>query len=149
MYHEGTFRSHGLQYLSQCLSEVSAVNPEELPSDPGGIGQRAQEVEDGAQADLLTDSGGIFHRRVESRRKQESDAHLVNAVGDLHRGEVYSYSQRLHQVGTATAAGHRAIAVFSNPQPRPGNHEGHRSGNVEGSAAIPTGAAGIHQVRSL
>ena len=47
-----------------------------------GVGERAEEVEDGRHAELAPGGRGVAQGRVEERREAEADAGLPHAVGD-------------------------------------------------------------------
>ncbi len=51
----------------------------------GRVGQRAEDVEDGAHAHFLADRGDVLHRRMVVRREHEADAGLRDARADLLR----------------------------------------------------------------
>ena len=62
------------------LRQGRVVHADDLVRGAGRVGQRAEQVEDGALAQLAARADRVFHGRVEARRKQEADADLVDAA---------------------------------------------------------------------
>ena len=111
---------------------------------PGGIGERAQEVEDRAHGQLLAHRDHVLHRGVVAGREHEAEAELVDAARHRLGGQVDARAQRLEHVRRAGPARGRAVAVLGHPAAGAGGHEGRRGGHVErGPPAARAG--GVHQ----
>ncbi len=65
--------------------QLGPGDAQELVLRPRRIGQRAKEVEDGADAELAAGGRGVLHRRVERLREHEAEAGLLDALGYLLR----------------------------------------------------------------
>ena len=109
----------------------------------GRIGQRAQHIEDRPHPDLPPRPDGVFHRPVQHRRKQESDAHLVETASHLLRRNLDMHPQRLQHIRGSALRRHRAIPVLGHANSRSGHHERGRSRDVERARAVAPGPAGI------
>src|SRR5438270_4725142 len=78
-------------------------------------------------------------------RKQESDSHGFQAFGDASRRQSDIDSQRLNYISRSTLRSIATIAMLCDPDTRPGHGERGGSRDVESSAGIAAGAAGIDQ----
>ena len=64
-----------------------------------GIGQRTEDIEDGANAHLLAHRCNRLHRRVMIGREHEADAGFLDAAPDLRRRQVELDPERGQDVG--------------------------------------------------
>jgi hypothetical protein len=83
------------------VEQVAAGDAEQAAARVRGVRHRAEEVEDGADADLSAGGADVLHRGVEGLREHEADACGVDAAGDLLRCEVDLRAERFEDVGTA------------------------------------------------
>ena len=71
----------------QCAGEepggVLGGSAGELRVRPGGIGQRPQQVEDGAHAQVHANRVGVLHGGVEGGREEKPDAHFADGAGGV------------------------------------------------------------------
>ena len=113
----------------------------------GRIGQRPQDVEEGAHAELPAHRRDVLHRGVVIRCEHEADAGPGDAVGDLSGIERQADAERLDHVGAARLAADAAPAMLADPGAGGGDHE-HRAGrDVEGVGAVAAGADDVDQMR--
>ena len=89
-----------LQCAGDKLQAIPRIDTKHLEGRTGRIGQRPQQVEDAAHAQLAADRGGMFHGRMMSRREEKADAGLVNAVGHFLRGDVEFHTEGLQHIST-------------------------------------------------
>ena len=121
-----------------------------MPLGAGRIGERAEQVEDRADAQLATHGPGMAHGAVMLHGEQETKAHVADAARHLGRRKVQIDAGGLEHVGAAALAGGGAIAVLGNVGAGRRGHDRRRGGNVEAlGAAAAAGAAGVHQVRHV
>ena len=113
----------------------------------GRIGQRAQDVEDGAYAQFLAHRGHILHCRMVIGREHETNAHIADAIGNLRGVQVDIDAQRLHRVGAARLAADAAATMLANLAARRRNHKGGAGGDIEGVGPIAARAHDVDQVR--
>ena len=86
------------------------------------IRKRAKHIEQGAQAKITTGDGRMLHGAMMALREHKTDAHTVNAAGDLNRGQVQVHTGRFQQVGTAAFTGYSAVAMFGHRATGRRNH---------------------------
>src|SRR5262249_7347985 len=67
------------QHLGKRLDPLAREHADHLPLDAGGIGERTQQVEDGAGAEFDPRRADILHRRMVRRREHEADTGLRDA----------------------------------------------------------------------
>ena len=123
-------------------SQAGAKTPVSWRLHPGRIGQRAQQVEDRAGAQLDPRAGGVAQRGVVPRREQEDACRprpgrassrsigtsmLTPSAASTSAAPDFDDSARLPCLATGT--------------PAPATHEGGRGGDVERAGAVAAGAA--------
>ena len=86
MDHQDMTAAQALQDLRQGRQQVLAEDPEDLIGDPGGVGQGAQDVEDGAHPQFPPRADGMLHGTVVGRGEHEAHPDLRHATGDLRPG---------------------------------------------------------------
>ena len=64
--------------LRETLGELRARRAHDVAVGAGGVGQRAEDVEHGANAELRAQRAGELHRGVERLREHEADAGLLD-----------------------------------------------------------------------
>ena len=111
-----------------------------------GIGERAEHVEDGADADLPARPDGVLHGQVHHGREEKADADLLDAFFRAVRGHLDVDAQRLEHVGAAALARDRPVAVLGHGHARAGDDEGGGRGDVERMRHVAAGAAGVDLV---
>ncbi len=112
----------------------------------GRVGQRTEDVEDGAHAQFLADGRDIFHGRMVVGREHEADTDLFNAFCNRFGRQVDVDAQRLHYIRTARLAADAAPAVLADLGTG-SRSDKHRAGrDVEGVRAVTTGADDVDQV---
>ena len=111
------------------------------------IGQRPEDVEDGAHAQFLADRGNVLHRRMVVGREHEADAGFLETLADLLGRQHDVGAERLEHIGRARLGGHAAVAVLGDAGAG-GRHHEHRSGRyVEGVRAVAAGTDDIDEMR--
>ena len=134
------------QHLGQQRQQLAIVHADELAPHPGRVGDRPENVEHRAHADLPARADGVFHGAVQLRGKQEGDADFIQATAHLLRLQVDGHAQRRQHIGAAAATGDRAVAMLGHRHPGPGDHKRRYRGNIETALAIAAGAAQVHGV---
>ena len=69
-----------LQSAHLNADQIGVKNAHQNMGCAGRVGQRAQDVEDGAHAQLFTDGRDVFHGRVMVGREHEADADLFDTA---------------------------------------------------------------------
>ncbi|OQA39024.1 MAG: hypothetical protein BWY52_03173 [Chloroflexi bacterium ADurb.Bin325] len=143
---DGRDRSQLAEHVGQVLGQVGGEDAHQLAARACRVGQRAEDIEDGAHVQVAARADGVLHGRVQLRGKQKADADLVHAAPDLLRRQVEVDAQLGQHVGAAAATGAGAVAVLGDAHARARRHEGDRRADVERARPIAAGAAGIEQV---
>ena len=123
--------------------EPRVVDAEQLPLGTGRVGERAEDVEDRADADLSARRAGVAHRGVQRLREQEADAGLVDAAADVGGVQRDVDPERLEHVRAPRRRGDRAVAVLGDRHAGPRHHERRRGRDVEGVQPVAARAAGV------
>src|SRR5450755_2617794 len=108
----------------------------------GGIGQRAKDVEDGADADLTACRADMFHGGMIRGREHEAETDLLYATGNLLRAKVDACAQGFQDIGTATPTGGRTVAVLCYGSTGGSRYNSGGSRDVKGARTIAACATG-------
>ena len=127
------------------VQERRVRHPDDLPGGAGGVGERAEEVEDRAHGELLAHRDDEPRGAVVRGREHEAEAGLLDAAGDRLGLEVDPDAERLEQVGRARQAGGRAVAVLGDRAAGAGGDQRRRRRDVERRAPAAR-AGGVDQV---
>ena len=146
VHHHHVLRAQALQHPHLDADQVDVEHAHQLVLRAGRIGERPEDVEDGAHAELLAHRRGMLHRRVMVGREHEADADGLDRARDLLGREIEVRAERLEHVGAAAARRHRAVAVLRHFRARGGGDEGGRRRDVEGVRAIAARADGVDHV---
>src|SRR5579872_4684602 len=111
-----------------------------------GIGQRAENIEDGANTDFAARWPDVPHSRMVSRGKHEAKADLLHAASNLFGTQVYLRSQCFKYIGAATTAGGGTVAVFCYCRASSSSEDTRTGRDIECSGAITACATGIQSV---
>ena len=98
--------------LSKRLNEVRVVNAEKLHFRRGGVGERSENIENCAEAELAADCADILHRGVVLLREEEAHSGFVKELYASLRALVDVYAEGFKTVGGAAARGSGAVAVL-------------------------------------
>ena len=115
----------GAQPASTCAigsTSSGEYTPEQLALRARRVGQRAEHVEDRADAELAADRPDVAHGRVVGRREQEAEADLVDAAATSSGAR----SMRTPSASSTSAVPQRddtarlpCLATARRPRPRP------------------------------
>jgi len=124
-------RAVGLQHADQLFGHRPVGHADDLPAHAGWVGQRAQEVEDGADAKLAAHGPRMSHARVEAGRQAEPDPRLRHATGHAVGPEVDGRAERLEEIGRPTRRRRTAVAVLAHLDAGAGDDERRGGRHVE------------------
>ena len=130
-------------------TQVRGVDAHDLGAGAGGIGERADDVEDGAHAEGAADRHDGLHGRVQGGGVQEGEAVAAQGGGPGGGGERDGDAEGFEDIGRAAQRGDGAVAVLGDCCPGGGGDQGGGGGDVEGSGVVSTGAAGVNEERAL
>ena len=115
---------------------------------PGGVRERAQEVEDGRDPELPAHRPRVPHRGVERSGEHEPDPCIGQAPFDAGGIQVDPDAERLEEIGGSTVRGGGPVAVFGDRDAGARDDQGRDRRDVERAAPIPTRAARVdHRLR--
>ncbi len=121
---EGFARAEVFQYTGHFFGQIRIVHPEHLDGGSRRIGQRAEQVEKGAEPELAPNLRDAGHGRVEKGLVQKPDADLADARLYGRGRHIQVDPELLQDVGAAARARHAAAPVFGDAHPGTGRHEG-------------------------
>lgn len=142
---ECAFDSELRERAGEKVGVIRSGNAYHLRGGSRGIGERAEKVENRANAESVPRGNRMFHRRMNCGRKKKPDADLfdglANALGRLFDDD----AELFEHVGRASARACGAIAVFGDAHACARDDESRGGGNVESVAAVAAGAAGVDE----
>ncbi len=80
MHDPGALGAQLAQHFGQRRDPALGEHAEQLAPGAGRVGERAQQIEQGAQAHLLAHRGDMAHGRMMARRHQETEIVLDEAA---------------------------------------------------------------------
>ena len=122
------------------LHQVFVIDAQQLHGGAARVGQGAQDVEDGADAQLLADGANIFHGGVVFLGEEEAHAHLVEQLHAFRRTLLDVHPQGFQAVGGAAPGGRRPVAVLGHLHAAGSGHQGGGGGDVEAVGVVAAGA---------
>jgi hypothetical protein len=141
----------GAQALQHAHLDADQVGVEHAHQDvgrAGRVGQRAEDVEDGAHAQLLAHRGDVLHRRVVVGREHEADAGGSRCSGDLLGVRL----MLAPSASSTSALPDLTTRCARRAWPRARRRRRRRTsagGDVEGVRAVAAGADDVDQVRAV
>ena len=146
MHDEDAAGAEGFENFREGFGQLRGKNAEKLAGCAGGVGERPQQIEQGAHAELFAHRAGKTHGLVEGGGKHEGDADFVERLlHEFGRG-VKIEAEAFEAVGAAALAGAGAVAMLGDGGASASGHKGDGGGDVEGDAAIAAGANGVEGV---
>ena len=94
--------------------EVRGVDAHDLRGGSGGVRERADEMEDGADAEGAADGHDGLHRRVQGGGVEEGEAMFAEGGCAFVGGESDGDAEGFEDVGGAARGGDGAVAVFGD-----------------------------------
>lgn len=128
------------------IDQVSGENAKDLGLCGGGIGERAEKIEDGAVGDQVARGRGMFGSGMSGGGEEEADADFADGFAGVEKGMIDIDAEGFENVGRTGEGSGGAIAVFGYAGARRGSDYGGGGGDVEGAAGVATGAAGVDHV---
>ena len=134
---------------------MRSVDSHDLRRGSGGVGEWADEVEDGADAEGSADGHDGLHGGMEGWRVEEGEAMFAERGCTFFGGERDWDSEGFEDVGRTGLAGDGAVAVFGDADFGVGvcacgcGDESGGGGDVEGAGGVGSGAAGVDEGEAL
>ncbi|MCU1226934.1 MAG: hypothetical protein JWQ42_5027 [Edaphobacter sp.] len=124
---------------------VGRVDSHDLRGGSGGVGEGAEEVEDGPDAEGSANGHDGLHGLVQTGGVEEGKAMVAEGGGGFDGGDVNGDAEGFENVGGAAPGGDGAVAVLGDGGSCGGGYESGGGGDVEGVAAVSAGAAGVDE----
>src|SRR5690606_3316886 len=102
------------EHLRELAHTLRLVHPDELMAHLGGVRERPEQVEEGADAERLPRRGGVPERAVETGSEEKNDACALEAAPRGLGVEVERDAEGLEDVGAAGGGRDRAVAVLGH-----------------------------------
>ena len=147
VHDEGAFGSERRQRAAHEQHAAGREHADHLGARVGGIGERADEIEDGAEAERAAKRPQGLHGRVIERREEEDEAGLAQAFDGQFGRELDGHAESLEHVGSAAARGDCAVAVLGDVGSGGCGHQRGAAGDVEGLRTAAAGADAVDQLR--
>ena len=129
--------------------QVRGVDAHDLGGCSGGIGEGAEEVEDGADSEGAADGHDGLHRWMEAGGVEEGKAMRSEGGGGFDGREADGDAERFEDVCGAGLRCDGAVAVFGYGGSGGGGDEGGGGGDVEGAGGVAAGAASVDEELTL
>ena len=97
--YQSLLAAEGAEDSRHALGDGRVGDADELAGGVGGVCERAEYVEDGADAYFAAGAGGEAHGGMEALGEHEAEADILHAPGDGFGGEGYVDSERFEDVG--------------------------------------------------
>ena len=125
------------------LGQLRARHADQLTRRAGRIGQRAEQVERGAHAELLARLAphAASTGETSGRRRTRCPPRRGSVRRRRRRRDVDA--ERLEQVGAAAAARHRPVAMLGDAHAARGQHQRGDGRDIERVRSVAAGAAGV------
>ena len=101
VHHDRVLGAEAEQHAREGVDEVVGIDAEDLPAGKRRIGQRTEEVEDRANAELAPHAGHSAHRRMQLRREEKRNAGAAEHFAHPRRVEINRHAELRQQVGAA------------------------------------------------
>ena len=137
MHDPGGFGAEFFQRVRHRLDPGGGIDAEQLVIGRGRVGQRAQQIENRADAQLLPHGRDMAHGRMKARRHQETDAALAQAALQHRNFGIDIDAQRRQHVRRAGLRRHGAVAMLGHRHAARGQHESRGGGDIDVPRASP------------
>ena len=134
-------RAEIFQHLRHRLDPMPRKHADHLALDAGRVGQRSQQIEDGAGAELDPGRPDVLHRRMMRRREHEADAGFVECKRPTCSASrsILTPSAEQH-IGCARLRRQGAVAMLGDRHAGARDDESRAGRNVERAGGVAAGA---------
>ena len=132
--------------LRQQLNEFRTGHTQQDVRGARRVDEGAQQIEQGADAQLPADGAYITEGRMKIRREQESEVPLVQQAPDILRSYVQREPQAFQSIRRTAGGGHGAVAVLHHSVSHSGQRQSRGRGAIERVAAVPARAYHVNAV---
>lgn len=125
------------------IGKLWGEDAKQLVAGASRIRERAEQIEDGGDSQRRAGDAYEFHGRVMIAGEGETDIGSVHALSKSLRRKFKTDAQFFENVGRAGFTGSGAVAVFYDANSGGRDNDGGGGGDVERSAHVAAGAAGV------
>ena len=143
MHHPGPLDPKQTEHAGDRLDPFFGEHADHLIFGAGRIGERTEQIEDSADAELAPHFRHVTHGGMMDRREHEAEPALLDAARDGLRRALDIDSERREHVGRARARGDRPVAVLGDRHAGASHHEGGAGRDVVRALGVAAGAAGV------
>ena len=144
MHHPGAFAAQFAKDGGQAIGQLRGENTEQLMPGPGGVGQWAEHIEDRGDAKRSAGGADEFHGGMMVAGEGEADIGLVQATRDSCGWRDSSFTPSFSSTSAEPdLLDALAIAVLDDFHAGGRDDDGGGGGDVECSAHVAAGAAGV------
>ena len=101
VHHQRVFRTELLQHARQNAAQIAVEHADELVFRAGGIGHRAQNIENRAESQCLAHGGDVAHGGVVVLGEHEADAAFGNLPRNGFGRRIQRRTELLQHIGRA------------------------------------------------
>jgi hypothetical protein len=148
VHHQRALAAEGAEGSRENEAVPRIEHAAHLARGTGGVGERAEHVEDRGYPERAPRAHHMLHRGVQCGREQKADPDLVDAAPDHARVGVDAHAECLEHVRAPAAAARGTIAVLGHRHAACGHHDRDRGRDVATRDAAATGAARVEQGRT-
>ena len=113
------------------------------------VRQRAEDVEDGADAEFLADGADVLHRGVILLGEHEADANLLELLDDFSGRLVEVDAERFEAVGGTALRGSGAVAVLGDFDACCGDDHGRSRRDVDAVRVVAARADDVEHIHRM
>src|SRR5687768_4452931 len=146
VYHHYVTTAEAQQKAHEDADEIAVKNTNQLVFCACGIGQRSENIEKRAHAEVAAHRGGMLHGTVKIRGKHETEADFPQVLGDLIRRLLQIDAERFEHVRTSRFTGNGATAMLGDTCPRCCGDKSRSGGDIESMSRIPASATSIYKI---
>ena len=142
----GALAAEIAEHMGEWLDPALGEHADKLAARARGIGERPQQVEDRARAELDPRAGDMAHRAVMPGRHEEADAGLLQRLRNERHVAVDIDAERRQHVGGAGLRGQRPVAVLDHGHACAGQQQRGGGGDVERALVVAARAGGVDRI---
>lgn len=146
---EGAASAEGEQGAADEEDAAGGEDADDLDAGLSGVGERSDEIEDGAEAEGAAEGAEGFHGGVVEGREEEDESGFAEALDGELGGEVDGDAEGFEDVGSSAAGGDGAVAVLGDAGSGRSGDEGGSAGDVEGLGTAAAGSDAIDELAAL
>ncbi len=143
---ESAASTEGCKGSSYEKDAAGSEDANDLVACLGGIGERAAEVEDGAEAEGATEGAEDLYGGMVEGGIEEHEVGFAKTLGGEFRGEFDGNAEGFKYVGGSAAGGDGAVAMLGDLGSCGSGNEGCAGRDIEGKRTAAAGADNVDEL---